>query len=256
MDTNGIELLEGSVNVTIHKNPFKDDDSTYAKVKRNKAGMNNVIATILKSSKLLDKATLVAAEMLFKDAILELLHNGISVSIFELWTLSLSAQGNIDSANPSVEEIPSLTLGFTPSDAAIEAISATGVSTAQLEESQPVINLLEDLSTHKTDYTITSGMPIRIKGRRLKIAGEDEQVGLFFAPQQPDGTIKKDESDWIRIEDDKFFKNTSSYLELILPTNLVSGSKYTLIVRTASSRGKRINKTLRKLVFERTLTVA
>ena len=49
MNTNNIELMKGSVNVTIHKNYLKDDDSTYAKVKRTTAGMNNVIATILKT---------------------------------------------------------------------------------------------------------------------------------------------------------------------------------------------------------------
>lgn len=194
--------------------------------------------------------------MLFKEAILELLQQGISVSLFELGTLYPSAQGNIDSANPSVEEIPSLKLGFTPSEEALDAIKATDISMAQLEDTSPVINKIEDLSTHKTDCSVTNGMPVRITGRRLKIAGEDENVGLFFAPQKDDGTIDNEENDWIRVEESKFFKNTSTFLELILPQNLESGSKYTLIVRTASGRGNRINKSLRSLVFEKTLTVA
>ena len=256
MNTNNIELMKGSVNVTIHKNYLKDDDSTYAKVKRTTAGMNNVIATILKNSTLFDKATLVAAQMLFKEAILELLQQGISVNLFELGTLYPSAQGNIESANPSVEEIPSLTLGFTPSEEALTAIKKTDISMAQLEDTSPVINQIEDLSTHKTDFSVTSGMPVRITGRRLKIAGEDEKTGLFFAPQKEDGTIDKEETDWIRVDEAKFFKNTSTYLELILPSNLESGAKYTLVLRTASGRGNRINKTLRTLIFEKTLTVA
>lgn len=256
MNTNDIELINGSVNVTIHKNYLKSDDSTYAKVKRTTAGMNNVIATILKNSTLLDKATLVASQMLFKDAILELLQQGISVSLFELGTLYPSAQGNIENANPSIEEIPSLTLGFTPSDAALSAIKKTDISMAQLEDTNPVINQIEDLSTHKTDCTLTNGMPIRITGRRLKIAGDDEKVGLFFAPQKEDGTIEKEETDWIRVEEKSFFKNTSTFLELILPNSLTSGSKYTLVVRTAAGRGNRINKTLRTLIFEKNLMVA
>ena len=92
MNTNDIKLLNGSVNVTIHKNYLKDDDSTYAKVKRTTAGMNNIIATILKNSTLMDKASLVAAQILFKDAILDLLQQGYSVNLFELGTLYLSAQ--------------------------------------------------------------------------------------------------------------------------------------------------------------------
>lgn len=255
MNTNEIELLNGSVNVTIHKNYLKEDDSTYAKVQRTTAGMNNVIATICKNSTLLDKATLVAAEMLFKDAILELLQQGVSVSLFELGTLYPSAQGNIESANPSVSEIPSLTLGFTPSETALAAIAKADISMAQLEETSPVINQIEDLSTHKSDCTVTAGMPVRITGRRLKIAGTDESVGLFLAPLQTDGSIDKSESDWIKVDEKNFFKNTSSFLELILPTSLEHEGKYTLIVRTASGRGNKINKTVRTLLYEKTLTV-
>ncbi len=256
MNTNEIELLNGSVNVTIHKNHLKNDDSTYAKVKRTTAGMNNVIATILKNSTLLDKASLVAAQILFKDAILELLQQGTSINLFELGTLYPSAQGNIENTNPSVEEIPTLTLGFTPAEEALAAIKKTDISMAQLEETSPIINQIEDLSTHKKDLSVTSGMPIRITGRRLKIAGEDEKAGVFLAPQKTDGSIDKEETDWIRIEDEKFFKNTSSYLEVILPPTLASESKYTLVIRTAAGRGNRINKTLRSLMFDKTITVA
>ena len=209
MNTNDIKLLNGSVNVTIHKNYLKDDDSTYAKVKRTTAGMNNIIATILKNSTLMDKASLVAAQILFKDAILDLLQQGYSVNLFELGTLYLSAQGNIENANPSIEEIPSLVLGFTPSEEALSAIKGTDVSMTQLEETNPVINQIEDL----------------------------------------------EETDWTRKEEEKFFKNTSSYLEFILPSTLTPDTEYSLVLRTSSGRGNRVNKTLRTLIFPKPLTV-
>ena len=93
MNTNLITPVNGSVNVTIHKNYLKEDNSSYAKVQRTTAGMHNVIAAILDKTKVFDKASLVAAEMLFKEAILELLSRGISVNLFELGTLYPSAQG-------------------------------------------------------------------------------------------------------------------------------------------------------------------
>ncbi|MBP3365926.1 MAG: DUF4469 domain-containing protein [Treponema sp.] len=256
MNTNKIELINGSVNVTVHKNHFREDDSSYAKVKRNTAGMNNVIATILQRSSLVDKATLVATQMLFKDAVLELLQQGVSVNLFELGTLYPSAQGSIENENPSVEEIPALALGFTPSAEALEAVRKTDISVALQEETMPVINQIEDLATHKTDCTVTNGMPVRITGRRLKIAGDSEKTGLFFAPQQADGTIDTTESDWIRIDEHKFFKNTSTYLELILPDSFESGNHFSLVVRTAAGRGTKINKTIRSLVYEKTVTIA
>ena len=98
-------------------------------------------------------------------------------------------------------------------------------------------------------------MPVRITGRRLKIAGEDEKNGLFFAPQKPDGTIDAEETDWTRIEEEKFFKNTFSYLEFILPSTLTPDTEYSLVLRTSSGRGNRVNKTLRTLIFPKPLTV-
>ena len=255
MNTNSITTLGGSVNVTIHKNYLKEDDSTYARVQRTTAGMNNVIATILTHTKVFDEASLVATVMLFKTAILELLSQGISINLFELGTLYPSAQGNISSSNPNLSDIPSLTLGFTPSQEALEAVSKADISMAKIEDSAPQISEIEDLSTHKSDCTVTAGKPIRITGRRLKIAGEDEKVGLFFAPQNDEGKIDESESDWIKADGESFFKNTQTYLELILPETLASGKKYTLVIKTASGRGKVVNKTVRKLVYEKTILV-
>ena len=82
MNTSKISNLKGSVNVTVHKHYLKRDNvSSYAKVQRNTAGMNNVIAKVLTKTKLFDKASLVAASMLFKESILELLEQGIAINL-------------------------------------------------------------------------------------------------------------------------------------------------------------------------------
>ena len=256
MNTSKISNLKGSVNVTVHKNYLKHDNtSSYAKVQRTTAGMNNVIAKVLNKTKLFDEASLVASAMLFKNAILELLEQGISINLLELGTLYPSAQGNIDNLNPNLSEIPDLTLGFSPSQEALQAISKAEIGMAQVEETLPVILSIEDLSTHKTDYTVSLNMPIRIRGRRLKIAGEDEEVGLYFAPKDAEGNYDKSEANWVRISSDNFFKNTASYLEVILKENLISGQTYFLVIKTASGRGCRINKSVRTLVHDIPITV-
>ncbi|MBE6360657.1 MAG: DUF4469 domain-containing protein [Treponema bryantii] len=255
MNTSNISTLKGSVNVTVHKNYLKNDNSTYAKVQRNTAGMHNVIAVIRNKSQLFDEASLVASSMLFKDAILELLKQGISINLFEIGTLYPSVQGNIENPNPDTTEIPELTLGFSPSQEALEAVGKAEVAMTQLEESLPVINIIEDLSTHKTDCSITPGMPLRIKGRRLKIAGDSDSVGLFFAPNDENGDFNKTEADWIKIDESSFFKNTSSFLELILSNSLISGKNYTLIIKTAAGRGSVINKTIRTFVYDKPITI-
>lgn len=257
MDTNSIQTLGGKVNVTIHKNyMLKDKDLNYAKVQRTTAGMNNVIAEILKKTKVYDAATLTAVSMLFKETVLELLSQGIAVNLLEIVTAYPNALGSISSTNPDLSDIPGLTLGFKPSQDSLDAIRKANVSMAKQEDTSPAVTEIEDLFTHKKDGSITKGKPVRITGRRLKIAGEPDKTGLFLAPLGTDGKIDETESDWIRIADESFFRNTSVYLELTLPENLESGKSYNFVIKTASGRGKTVNKTIRKLVYKNTLTAS
>lgn len=255
MNTNTIEKVGGSVNVTIHKNYFKQDDTNHARVQRTTAGMDNVIALVCDKSTLFDKASLVAAQMLFKEAVLELLQQGMAVNLFELGTLYPCAQGSINSANPSPTEVPPLTLGFTPAQAALEAVGKASVSMSQVAQTNPVINLIEDLSTHKTDNSLTPAKPVRITGRRLKIAGEQSATGLYFAPQDDQGLIDETGADWIRLEDGAFFKNTDTFLEFILPATLGADKRYSIVIKTAAGRGKAVNKTVRRLVHDKAITI-
>lgn len=255
MNTNKIETMAGAVNVTIHKNYLKSEDSSYAKVFRNTAQMNNVIATVLQKSKNIDKATLIAAQVLFKDAILDLIAQGVSVNVFELGTLYPTACGNINGSAPSVSEIPDLSLGFTPSAEALLAVSKADIAMAKQEETEPSINIIEDLFTHLTDFTVTKGKAIRITGQRLKIAGDKSTTGLYFAPNDETGKPDNTGANWVRIEDSNFFRNTSRFLELTLPEELESGKTYTVIIKTASGRGKKINKTIKTYIFEHDVKV-
>ncbi len=250
MNTNSIQTLGGTVNVTIHKNYLKEDDSTYAKVQRTTAGMNNVIATILTHTKVFDEASLVASVMLFKDAMRELLSQGVAINLFELGTIYPCAQGNIPSSNPNISDLPNLTLKFTPSNEALKAVGKADISMAKIEETVPQISRIEDLSTHSSDCTISAGKPVRIKGRRLRIAGDENNVGLYFAQQTDSGKINENEAEWIKIDTSSFFKNTHTYLELILPDNLESGKSYFIVIRTSSGHGKTINKSIKELIYD------
>ena len=69
------------------------------------------------------------------------------------------------------------------------------------------------------------------------------------------GKIDETESDWIKLEENDFFKNTNTFIEIILPESLQSGKSYTLVIKTSSGRGKAVNKTVRKLEYEKALTV-
>lgn len=250
MDTNAIKTLGGSVNVVIHKNYLKSDDSTFAKVQRNTADVGNLIATVLSNSNLFDESTLVAVSMLFKKATLGLLAQGKAVNLFEIGTVYPNALGGINSANPNVMDIPSLSLGFTASRDALKAVATADVSMVQLEQSLPGISLVEDLFSHETGGTLTAGKPARIKGCRLKIAGDSDKTGLFFAPLNAQGKYDESGTDWVRIEDSSFFKNTVSFLEFTVPDGMKFG-EYMLVIRTsAAKKGSIVNKSVRTFVYE------
>lgn len=198
------------------------------------------------------EAILVSVSMLFKKAFLSLLAEGKAIDVFELGTLYPSAKGNIDGSAPSLSDVPDFTLGFIPSNEALHAVSKTEVVAALQEETKPQINTVEDFSRHVQDFKVTRGKPMRIKGERLKIDGE--QGGLFLAPCDAEGTVNKDETEWIRIPDEALFRNTQNYVELDVPDSLAPGL-YKIVIQTQSSRGGIVTKTVRKTIFEKAVEV-
>ena len=249
------EVLNAPVNVTVHKNHLKDDNSSYVRVDRRKADINNLIAEALKLSHLGDKVMLVAAYMLFKDAILSLLKRGIAVNLFDLGTLYLNAQGSIDSADPTASDMPSFSLGFTPSNEALSAVATTEIAKTNKEDTSPVISKIENLKTHKTDYQLSLMRTALISGFRLMIALDDEKSGIFFAPSTTDGLYERDEESWIKLEKDDYIKNTARYIEFNLPDALKAGT-YILILRTSMGNNTKQTKSLKELIFDKVITVS
>lgn len=254
MQTNLIELNK-AVNVTVHRNYLKSDKSSYARVKRKKVGINSVIAEILKHNNVLDKATLIHSAILFKDGILNVLKSGHAVDLFELGTLYLTANGNINSANPNISDIPQISLGFTPSLEACRSVKDVQIDCTIKEDNLTSITMIEDRYSFKTDDTITAGKSVSIYGKKLRISGEESEVGVFFAPQQTDGNIDITGSDWIHVKESQLGTNMPSCLNFFLPQELIAGNKYTLIIKTASSGGKRVNKNIRKMVYDNVITI-
>ena len=84
----------------------------------------------------------------------------------------------------------------------------------------------------------------------LRIAGDETQVGLYFAPQNDNGKISENEAEWVKADSSSFFKNTHTYLELILPATLENGKSYFIVIRTASGHGNVINKTVKEMIYD------
>ncbi len=253
METKDLKTIGGKVNVTVHKSYLKHGNGHYTRVQRTTASMGNVIALIASKTKLFDEAALVAAQMLFKEAILTLLAEGKAVDVFEVGILYPSFKGSFNGTD--IEEGGAFGLKFTPSEDAVNAVQRTDVSATLHAKTDPLIYSIEDLFTHTDDFSITRGKPCRITGSRVKIAGADPSVGLYFAPQLADGSCNNDASTWIKIEESYFFKNTDRFLEFTVPETLKTGASYFPVIKTQAGRGTTHNKTVRSSVSPDTVLI-
>lgn len=247
--------LTDKVNVTMHSIPLTSKNISYAKVQRNTAYIGNVIDKILEKTKVMDRETLLYAAGLLRNGILELLKAGKAVDLLEMGILYIKPDGSMDSGNPDISDVPQMSLAFTPSELALESVKNVTVAADITEINEPEISEIFDMSTRTSGTAVTKGHSVRLKGKRLKVAGEEEGTGIFLANCDAEGNYDKDISKWNHINTSELIDNTASNLLFNIPNELESG-KYRLFVKTAYGSGTRINKTVRSGLFPKVITVA
>ena len=250
-----VNELSDTVNVTMHTLTFSDKPISYAKVTRNTAFIGNIVSKILEHNKVLDRETLLYSAGLFRNAILELLKTGKAVDLLEMGILYIKPDGSMDSESPDISDVPQMSLAFTPSELALESVKNVTVAADITEINEPEISEIFDMSTRTSGTAVTKGHSVRLKGKRLKIAGEEEGTGIFLANCDAEGNYDKDISKWNHINTSELIDNTASNLLFNIPNELESG-KYRLFVKTAYGSGTRINKTVRSGLFPKVITVA
>ncbi len=244
-----INALSDTVNVTLHKTNFTDNHVSYAKVKRNTAYIGNIVSMILEKNKVLDRETLLYSAGLLRNAILDLLKSGKAVDLLEMGILYIKPSGSISSDTPDISDVPEMTLGFTPSDLAVESVKDITVGADVSIENVPQIDSLFDLHLKQSGQNLSIGHTVRISGSRLKIAGDEDKTGVYFAPCSENGTYDYDSTTWKSIGMDNVIDNTTGKVLFNIPQDFTSGT-YRLIVKTAYGSGNRINKTIRTGVYQ------
>lgn len=250
-----INELSDTVNVTMHTLTLSDKPVSYAKVKRNTAFIGNIVSKILEHNKVLDRETLLYSAGLFRNAILELLKGGKAVDLLEMGILYIKPASSIDSVTPSIEDVPKMTLSFTPSDIALEAVKGVTVGADITTTNEPLLASLFNIHTKKAGAELSIGHSARITGKRLKIAGEETETGLYLASCSNDGTYDANSSTWMALGMENIVDNTNTKILFNIPSTVASGS-YRLILRTAYGSGTRINKTVRTGVYSETVMLA
>lgn len=249
--------LKDAVNITVHQNPFSEEQTSYAKVQRQTAYMGDVVdkAIELKGDTFGKGVLLLVAEFL-RDAILALLKSGKAVDLLELGILYLTAKGGIEGLNPTASDIPPVDVDFTPSAMAKKAVEGVSVSEPMHTDTSPSVKYFLDVTTCKKGTAFTAKGSIKVIGLRLKIAGNKSDVGVFFAPQKDSGGYDDTGADWIQVDEEHLAENTPGRLLFTLPATLQTDKKYTAIIKTAYAGGKRLAKNAKSSVIGSDITVA
>ena len=247
--------LSDTVNVTMHTLTFSDKTVSYAKVKRNTAFIGNIVSKILEHNKVMDRETLLYSAGLFRNAILELLKAGKAVDLLEMGILYIKPDGSIESEEPGIDDVPKMTLSFTPSDIALEAVKDVTAGADISTTNEPLISSLYNIHTKTSGTRLSKGYSARITGRRMKIAGDEAETGLYLASCSEDGTYDMDSSTWTCLGMENIVDNTNTKILFNIPDTVTSG-KYRLLIKTAYGSGTRINKTVRTGVYGETVLIA
>ena len=247
--------LSDTVNVTMHTLTLSDKTVSYARVKRNTAFIGNIISKILEHNKVLDRETLLYSAGLFRNAILELLKDGKAVDLLEMGILYIKPNGSIDSAVPGIEDVPEMTLSFTPSDIALEAVKNVTAGADISMTNEPVLESLFNIHTKHEGSELSIGHSARITGKRLKIAGNEMETGLYLASCSENGIYDNDFSTWTALGAENIVDNTNTNILFNIPNDITAGN-YRLILKTAYGSGSRINKTVRTGVYSEIVSIA
>ena len=81
------------------------------------------------------------------------------------------------------------------------------------------------------------GKPAKIIGKKLKLGGE--KYGLYFAKVDNNDFFSKDESTWIKVDDDQIFRNMPKELNFFVPDTLENNTIYKILVKSSyMSKGR------------------
>lgn len=141
--------------------------------------------------------------------------------------LYLTANGSIKTENPTASDVPDLSIGFTPSTFAKDAVKNIDVRVSGITTTNPILNQFFDYDKGEFTTEFSASGIVDIQGSYLKLGGDDS--GVWLAPATGD-TGGYDSSSMIPVA--KVVRNRPKCLTVKMPDTLVQGKKYFIVVRT------------------------
>lgn len=206
-------------------------DSYVARVPRSNVKLEDILSEISKDYPSLDPFVINHSAELIKKQILKFIKAGKSVNILELGTLYLAPEKTVTNVNPQVEDLPPLTLKFSPSKQILKSIEGISAESFMISNSTPQISEIISLKDGNKEGILYKGFGVRLNGSKLKVAGDFS--GIFFVPQKENGDLEEDKSLWIQVDSSYLPHNTQKCIEFNIPQNAETEKSYYIAVRTS-----------------------
>ena len=224
--------MKERIYVNLCKNHARNDKDYYAQINSSRVKTKeNIISMILRRRTELREETISSSLSLFNEMAMEQLLQGKTVN-YGLFKLSLSVKGNFtinDSWDPKNHHFE---LNVKPSNEfrnQLQTIEGRFTS----KSSNIFISSVKDNHTGSCNKYLTPGRTIEIKGKTIKIDGDDPSVGLFL--QNVDTNAE------IRIPQNEIVENYPKKLLAMLPETLEPGN-YRIVIRTQLTVGNKATK--------------
>ena len=134
---------------------------------------------------------------------------------------------------------------FNQGDVLRKGLSSIAVEMKGLGDSSISISEVQDIKTGSVNDQLTPNRNLRIKGFKLKLAGDNPAVGVYFVNQTTTERIKVDTAEIVN----------NNPAELIIVTPVLAAGTYSLEI-TSQFAGSGVNlKDPRTSVFDKILTV-
>lgn len=233
---------------TLRDNPLTKDntDDCIAEVKSGPKTLRkeDMAKEIKRTGSELKLQTILSVVSQDSEIILEALLDGNSV-ITDLFQITPRIIGPFDNVEAQFDPaIHHLTFDIVPTKMVREALKKVKVINNGAKGEVSRIGFVADAITRLAGGSITPGKYIRIEGERIRIAGDDALIGVFFISEDGSNTVKAEAA---------YIQNDPKCVVALVPQ--LADGKYTLRIVTQYSQGNFLLKEPRTIEYKKLLQV-
>lgn len=185
-----------------------------------------------------------AVEEFFKEMAYKLA-SGISINT-GYFTASPSIKGAFKTINDTFDKDKhTIKINLTQGDKLRNEIENSKVTVLGPNPDDHNLNYVLDYTTKEENSTVTSGKAIKLLGKKICVAGDDESVGIYFTNTETDVVTK--------VPAQNILENNPKSIIMITPE--LTPGMYTLEIKTQHCASNCINKTVTSIAYPNVIEV-